>query len=669
MIHVPQQISQPPRQPPGFGLHNSMSEIKIVLPDNSVKEFDHRPTVLEVAQSIGEGLAKNTVGGQINGSKEIIDLRTPLDDGTQLSIVTQNSEEGLEVIRHSAAHVMAQAVQEIWPDIQVTIGPVIDNGFYYDFHSDKPFHEDDLKVIEKKMKEVIKRKLPILREEWPKQKAIETFKGINENFKVEIIEDLNEEVVGVYTQGDWFDLCRGPHIQHTGQIKAVKLLSVAGAYWRGDETKEQLQRIYATAFNDKKELQEYLHNLEEAKKRDHRKLGKDLKLFFMNPLTPGAPFFTPKGALVYNQLQNLMREKYEEYGYEEVITPQIFDVDLYHQSGHYENYRENMYFTKIDDRDFSVKPMNCPGHCLIYASERKSYRQLPYRIADFGRLHRYERSGVMHGLTRVRSFVQDDAHIFCTLEQMQNEIQAFMKFLGEVYSTLGMPEYKIYLSTRPEKRMGSDEIWDKAESSLKDALQALDLPYEVNEGDGAFYGPKLDIMFVDAIKRPWQLGTLQADFNMPENFDLKYVGDDNSEHRPVMLHRAILGSLERFMGVYLEHTAGHLPFWLSPVQVKILNVTDRQNEFCLELLKKCKEHGLRAEFDDRSEKLGYKIREAQLEKTPYMLTIGDKEVEANTVSVRLRNGDTKYGVDISEFLKKASEENQMRKLHSPWLEQ
>ena len=550
--------------------------------------------------------------------------------------------------------------------MKVTIGPVIDNGFYYDFDSPRNFTPEDLEAIEARMKDIVKRDLEIVRDEWEADEAMQRFEREGETYKKEIIQDLGAEKVGVYWQGDWYDLCRGPHVQKTGQIKALKVLSLAGAYWRGDETKAQLQRVYATAFSDKKELKQYLHNLEEAKKRDHRKLGKDLGLFFFNQLSPGGPFFTPKGSVIYNQLQGFVRDKYREYGYEEVITPQIFDVDLYHKSGHYDNYRENMYFSKIDDRDFSVKPMNCPGHCLVYASEKRSYRDLPFRIADFGRLHRYERSGTMHGLTRVRSFAQDDAHIFCTLEQMQEEIKDFMRFLDEVYQTLNMPNYKVFLSTRPEKRMGSDEVWDKAEAALEEALKALSIPYEVNPGDGAFYGPKLDIMFVDAWNRPWQLGTMQADFNMPKNFELRYTGDDNSDHQPVMLHRAILGSLERFIGVYLEHTAGRLPTWLAPEQVVIMNLNDSQLDYCHALLKELKAQGIRAKVDARSESLKFKIREAQLNQIPYMLTIGDKEVTAESVSVRLRTGETKYGISKQEFIEGLLSEVRDRALISPW---
>ncbi len=618
-----------------------MSSISIILPDNSKKTFDHEPTVLEVAESIGPRLAKDTLGGKVDGSSDIVDLRHKLKDGSKLSIVTVKSEEANEVIRHSSAHVLAQAVQRLWPEVKVTIGPVIENGFFYDFDSPFAFTEEHFEKIEKEMQKVIDAGFPIVRRDVPIDEAIATFTKMGERFKVEIIKDLKakgETSVGIYDQGEWFDLCRGPHIQNTNQIKAFKLLSVAGAYWRGDEKNPMLQRVYATAFKDKKELDAYLHQIEEAKKRDHRKLGKELDLFMFHEWAPGSPFFTNKGALVYNQLVNFIREMYIEFGYGEVITPQIFDVNLFHKSGHYENYKENMYFTRVDERDFSAKPMNCPSHCLMFHNGQHSYRDLPVRMADFGRLHRYEKSGAMHGLTRVRTFCQDDAHIFCRVDQLQSEIASFMVLLNKVYKTLGMDNFKIYLSTRPEKRMGSDEVWDRAEGALSDALKQLDLPYTVNPGDGAFYGPKLDIMFVDAIGRPWQLGTLQCDFNLPQNFDLKYTGEDNKEHRPVMLHRAILGSLERFIGVYLEHTAGHLPLWLAPNQVTILNVTDRVNEHCEKIQKMMRDKGLRVEFDRRNEKLNFKIREAQMAKTPYMIIIGDKEAEQGELSLRTKSG-------------------------------
>ncbi|MDZ4662338.1 MAG: threonine--tRNA ligase [Pseudomonadota bacterium] len=645
-----------------------MAKIKIHLPDNSIREFDQEPTILEVALNIGARLAKDTVGAFINDEKEIQDFRQKLKDGSRIKIVTLNSIEGREVIRHSAAHVMAQAVQELWPDIKVTIGPVIDNGFYYDFDTPRPFTPDVLEKIEKQMQEVINRDLEIVREEWTSEKAIALFTKMGEKFKVEIIRDLNVPSVSLYRQGDWLDLCRGPHLQKTSQIKAFKILSIASAYWRGDEKRESLQRVYATAFESKPELERHLHNLEEAKKRDHRKLGKELGLIFFHPFSPGGAFFTGKGTIIFNQLQNYMRELYKEYGYQEVITPQLFDVEMYHCSGHYDNYRDNMYFTETDKGQHSFKPMNCPGHCLLYASDLHSYRELPIRFADFGRLHRAERSGTLHGLTRVRSLTQDDAHIFCTMLQLQSEIKSFMQFLTRVYETLGMNKYTVYLSTRPPKRLGSDDVWDKAEDALTEALKALNIPYTVNPGDGAFYGPKLDIMFTDALDRPWQLGTLQLDFNLPERFELKYIGDDNKEHRPVILHRAILGTLERFIGVFLEHTAGKLPTWLAPIQIQILNLTDRQKDYCEMLVKSFRANNIRVHFDDRVEKLGFKIREGQLQKIPYLVIVGEKEVETKTISVRLLGGEQKNALDLNQFINTLNSEIGGRLNKSPLAE-
>ena len=643
-----------------------MPQINIILPDNSVKTFDHEPTALEVAMSIGPRLGKETLGVKVNGSKEVQDLRFPLKDGSKISLVTTKSPEANEVIRHSGAHVMAQAVQSLWPEVKVTIGPVIDNGFFYDFDSPRNFTEEDFPKIEKRMQEIVSKDYPLVRKDVAIDEAIETFTKMGERFKVEIIKDLKakgETTVGIYEQGEnWFDLCRGPHVQSTGQIKAFKMLSVAGAYWRGDEKNPMLQRIYATAFGDKKELDAYLVQLEEAKKRDHRKLGKELGLFYFHPWAPASPFFTGKGAVIYHELQRYIRELYFKYGYNEVITPQIFDTELFKTSGHMANYKDNMFFTKVDERDFSSKPMNCPSHCLLFKSEHHSYRELPYRMADFGRLHRYEKSGALHGLTRVRSFCQDDAHIFCTLDQVQAEIAGFMNLLSEVYSKLGMTNYKVALSTRPEARVGSDEIWDKAEGALEAALKSLNIPYELNPGDGAFYGPKIDVQFFDAINRPWQLGTLQCDFNLPNLFDLNYVGEDNTQHRPVMLHRAVLGTFERFIGVYLEHTAGALPAWLSPVQVQILSVTDRVNDFCENLKKRFKSQGIRVEFDQRSEKLSRKILDAQMMKVPFMIVVGDKEAEAQSVSVRLRDGQQINGLAVDKLLEMVLKQIQERHL-------
>lgn len=640
-----------------------MSKVDIILPDNSVRNFDEVPTALDVAKSIGSRLAQDTLGVRINGNKEIADLRTPLASGSKIELITTKSADANEVIRHSCAHLMAQAVQSIWPDVKVTIGPVIENGFFYDFDSPRAFTENEFPQIEKAMAEIVSKDYPLVKEEWTQEKAIQTFTELGERFKVEIIKDLNQPTVTIYKQGPWFDLCRGPHVQRTGQIKAFKLLSVAGAYWRGDEKNPMLQRIYATAFQSKEDLEKYLNQLEEAKKRDHRKLGKEMGLFQFHPVSPGAPFFTGKGAVVYSQLQSFVRELYRKNDYQEVITPQIFDVELFKTSGHYENYRENMYFMKIDERDFAAKPMNCPSHCLMFGADKHSYRELPIRMADFGRLHRYERAGAIHGLTRVRSFCQDDAHIFCRLDQLQAEISNFMKFLSEVYETLGMGRYKVYLSTRPEKRVGSDQIWDKAEGALSQALEVLDIPFTLNPGDGAFYGPKLDIMFVDALDRPWQLGTLQVDFNLPELFHLKYTGEDNEEHRPVIIHRAILGSLERFIGVYLEHCAGHLPPWLAPVQVVVLNVTDRVNDYCQGLIDQMNLAGIRCEFDRRSEKLNYKIREAQLQKIPFMFVVGDREAELGQVTTRLRSGTSLAAVPAAEAIQRVIQDINTKKLN------
>jgi threonyl-tRNA synthetase len=644
-----------------------MSEIQIILPDNSIRTFDHEPTALEVATSIGARLAKDTLGAKINGSSEVIDLRLPLKDGTKLQLITTKSPEAIEVVRHSAAHLMANAVQELWPEVKVTIGPVIDNGFFYDFDSPFNFTEEHFEKIEKKMEEIRQKDLPLTRENWPIAKAIETFKEMKERFKVELIEDLaskGETVVGIYHQGSWFDLCRGPHVQTTGQIKAFKLMSVAGAYWRGDEKNPMLQRIYATAFQDKKDLDAYLLQLEEAKKRDHRKLGKELGLFMFHDLAPASPFFTGRGTIVYNELIRYIRELYFQYDYQEVITPQIFDVELFKTSGHYKNYKDNMYFTNPDEREFGVKPMNCPSHCLLFGYEKHSYRELPLRMADFGRLHRYEKSGSLHGLSRVRTFCQDDAHIFCSQDQLKSEIFKFIEMLNKIYQTLGMPNYKLFLATRPENRMGTEEYWDRSEKALADAITEMGMEFGILPGEGAFYGPKLEMHFVDAIGRSWQTGTIQVDPNLPEAFDLKYTGEDNAEHRPIMLHRAVLGSLERFISVYLEHTAGHLPPWMSPNQVTILNVTDRVNEFCEQIEKDLRSNEVRVEFDRRNEKLNFKIREAQLRKTPYMLIIGDKEAEQKSVSVRLRDGSIHNGISWEVAHKMITENIKARKLQA-----
>lgn len=663
-----------------------MSANQVILPDGKSLEFEKVPTVLEVATKIGAGLAKATLGARFNGQPEIVDLRSPVPNGTKIEIITSKSAEGLEVIRHSAAHVMAQAVQSLWPDVKVTIGPVVDNGFYYDFDSPRTFSPDDFEKIEKKMMEIIQADLEIKREEVDAEKAKSTFAKLGEKFKLELIDDIvaktGAKTVGIYHNGDqWFDLCRGPHVQRTGQIKAVKLMSIAGAYWRADENREQLQRVYATAFADKKDLDQYLLRLEESKKRDHRKLGKDLGLFMFHPFAPGSPFFTGKGTIIYNELVGLMRDLYREFGYQEVITPQVFDVELFKTSGHFQNYRENMYFAAIDksaqkeliegvdERQASMKPMNCPSHCLMFAADKHSYRELPLRIADFGRLHRFERSGVMHGLTRVRTFCQDDAHIFCRPDQMQAEIVDFMKLTMKTYEILGMTEFKLLVATRPENRMGSDAIWDQAEGALMKGLESLGLKYGISLGEGAFYGPKVEIHFVDAIGRSWQLGTIQIDYNLPEAFGLEYVGEDNQSHRPVMLHRAILGSLERFIGVYLEHTSAKLPTWLAPTQAVLMNVTDKQDAYAKECLQTLKSLGIRAEYDARNEKLGFKIREAQLQKIPYMMVVGDQEVQNRTMTIRFNDGRNANGVSFDKLVDVLKTEVRTRSLKSLVAEQ
>lgn len=658
-----------------------MSLTEIFLPDGKSLSFSSPPTVLEVAQKIGAGLAKATLGAKFNGQPTIVDLRETVPNGTKIEIVTAKSPEGLEVIRHSAAHVMAQAVQALWPEVKVTIGPNVENGFYYDFASPRPFTPDDFEKIEIKMMEIIAADLEIKRAQVEVGKAKETFKKMGEHFKLELIDSIVEKTgdktVGIYYNGDqWFDLCRGPHVQRTGQIKAIKLMSIAGAYWRADESREQLQRVYATAFADKKDLDQYLVRLEEAKKRDHRKLGKELGLFMFHHFAPGSPFFTGKGSIIYNELVQLMRDLYREFDYQEVITPQIFDLELFKTSGHYQNYRENMYFAAIDksaqkeavegvdERQASMKPMNCPSHCLIFGAEKKSYRELPIRMADFGRLHRFERSGVMHGLTRVRTFCQDDAHIFCTTAQIEQEFTSFMQLTQKTYELLGMTDFKVVVATRPEKRMGTEASWDHAEGALKNGLDKLGMKYTIAAGDGAFYGPKIEIHFVDAIGRSWQLGTLQIDPNLPEAFGLEYVGEDNQTHRPIMLHRAILGSLERFIGIYLEHTGGKLPTWLAPTQVVLMNVTDKQDVYANECLRTLRAQGVRVEYDARNEKLGYKIREAQLRKVPYMLVIGDQEVQNRTVTVRLQDGRNINGLPFDEFTSILTHELKTRSLQS-----
>ncbi len=626
--------------------------MQVHLPDGSVREVPEGASVADVAGAIGPRLAKDAIAGKVDG--KVVDVAARVPEGARVEIITPKSEEGRDVIRHSTAHLMAMAVQRLFPGTQVTIGPVIENGFFYDFATDRAFTDDDLRRIEEAMKEIVDQDLQIQREEWTRNDAIEEFEKIGEAYKAEIIRDIPEDqILSVYRQGDWKDLCRGPHVPSTGRLGAYKLLSVAGAYWRGDERNAMLQRIYGTAWADRKELEAHLEQLEQARARDHRKLGRELGLFMFSNYAPSMPIFLPKGAVVYNQLVELMREFYVRDNYMEVVTPLIWDMDLFRTSGHYDHYRDAMFTCEIDEREYGVKPMNCPGHTQIFAADRRSYRELPMRIADFARLHRYERSGVTHGLTRVRSFSQDDAHLFVMPEQIQAEVERELALREEVYRIFGFEKVKIGLSTRPEKRMGSDEMWDKAEAALEEALKSRGLEYSINEGDGAFYGPKLDFDVTDAIGRPWQLGTIQLDYGQPDRFDLTYIGADNGEHRPVMIHRALLGSIERFFGILIEHFAGAFPLWLAPVQMVVLPVSDRFLEYGRSVHARLREAGFRVELDEANEKLGAKIRGAQLQKVPMMLIVGEKEQEAGTVSLRKRTGGDQGSVEIDALIEEA----------------
>jgi threonyl-tRNA synthetase len=626
--------------------------MNIQLPDGSLREVGDGATVLDVAASIGPRLAKDAIAGRVNG--RLVDVYAPVEENACVEIVTTKSDEGVDVIRHSTAHLMAMAVQELFPGTQVTIGPVIENGFFYDFATDTHFSDEDLEKIEAKMKEIVARDLPIRREEWDRDDAIVEFESAGEKFKAEIIREIPPgEVLSVYRQGEWKDLCRGPHVTSTGKLGAFKLLSVAGAYWRGDERNQMLQRIYGTAWGDAKALETHLKRLEEARARDHRKLGRELGLFMFSSFAPAMPVFLHKGTIIYNELTDFVREYYRRDGYQEVVTPLIWDSELFRISGHYENYKDAMFFSEVDEREYGVKPMNCPGHTQIYAVERRSYRDLPLRIADFARLHRYERSGVTHGLARVRSFAQDDAHLFITPEQIQGEIEREIRLIQEMYDVFGFENVRIALSTRPEKRIGTDAMWDAAEAALEAALKALGLDYHVNPGEGAFYGPKLEFQVTDAIGRPWQLGTVQLDYGLPERFDLKYIGADNAEHRPVMIHRAILGSIERFFGIIVEHFAGAFPLWLAPVQAAVLPVSEKYLEYGRSVEQKLRAAGLRVEIDASNEKLGAKIRTAQLQKVPFMLIVGEKEVESGGVSLRKRGAGDQGAISIDALVEEA----------------
>ena len=630
--------------------------IKVTLKDGKILEVEEGKSVLEVAKQISEGLARVATCAEVNG--EVKDLRYELKEDCTLNICTfESSEAGKKAYWHTTSHIMAQAIKRIYgKDVKLTIGPSIDKGFYYDFDVKENISSDDFEKIEAEMKKIIKEDLPIERYTLPRNEAIEFMKSLGEDYKVELIEELpEEEEISFYKQGDFTDLCAGPHLMSTGKVKAVKILSSSGAYWRGDEHNKMLQRFYGISFPKASELEEYLNMLEEAKKRDHKKLGKELELFMIAPEGPGFPFFLPKGMVLRNILEDFWREIHRKNGYVEIKTPMILNEELWHRSGHWDHYKENMYTTKIDDVDFGIKPMNCPGGMIVYKSKMHSYKDLPIRAGELGLVHRHEKSGELNGLFRVRCFTQDDAHIFCLPSQIESEIAGIMKLVDEVYKIFGF-EYTVELSTRPENSMGSDEQWNMAEGALKQVLKDMNMPYAINEGDGAFYGPKIDFHIKDSIGREWQCGTIQLDFQMPERFDLTYIGEDGEKHRPVMLHRVIFGSIERFIGVLIENYAGIFPTWLSPVQVKILPITDAQKEYAQKIKQELEDVNIRVELDDSNEKVGYKIRKAQLEKVPYMVVLGAKEVEANTIAVRTRKGEDLGQMPINEFIAKVQKE-------------
>ncbi len=620
----------------------------ITLPDGSERRFDHPVTVAEVAASIGPGLAKAALAGKLDG--RLVDTSTPITRDAALAIVTDRDPEGLEVIRHSTAHLLANAVQDLFPDAQVTIGPVIEDGFYYDFAYKRPFSTEDLAAIEKRMAEIAAKDVPVHRRVLPRDEAVTHFKKIGEHYKAEIIEAIPQgEQISLYGQGEWEDLCRGPHVPSTGKLKAFKLMKVAGAYWRGDSRNEMLQRIYGTAWPNEKQLKEYLTRLEEAEKRDHRRIGKELDLFHLQEEAPGAVFWHPKGWALFQQLIAYMRERQREAGYQEVNTPEIMDRDLWVQSGHVEKFGENMFMTRTpDERTYAIKPMNCPGHIQVFNQGLRSYRELPLRFAEFGKVHRYEPSGALHGLMRVRAFTQDDAHIFCTADQITEESVKVTELILGIYRDFGFTDVRIKFSDRPAKRVGSDEIWDKAESALKQAAAAAGIETTLNPGEGAFYGPKLEFVLRDAIGRDWQCGTLQVDLNLPERLGASYIGEDSARHVPVMLHRAMFGSLERFIGILIEHHAGRLPTWLAPVQAVVMGITERQENYCREIAEALKNQGLRVDLDLRNEKIGFKIREHTLKRVPYLLVAGDREAEGRTLAVRTRAGKDLGSVALDE---------------------
>ncbi|KTD50412.1 threonyl-tRNA synthetase [Legionella quinlivanii] len=614
----------------------------IKLPDGQIKHFEQPVTVYEVANAISPGLAKAALAGSVDGN--LVDTSFLIKEDSDLVIITEKQEEGLEVIRHSTAHLLAQAVKQLFPSAQVTIGPVIEDGFYYDFAFERPFTPEDLERIEAKMTELAKADYPVSRRELPRDEAIDYFHSLGEEYKAKIIAEIPQgEVISLYRQGDFEDLCRGPHVPSTGKLKAFKLTKLAGAYWRGDSNNEMLQRVYGTAWNDKKSLEAYLHRIEEAEKRDHRKLGKALDLFHFQDIAPGMVFWHPNGWIIYQELERYMRSRLADFGYQEVKTPQLVDRSLWEKSGHWENFRDEMFITETENRLYAVKPMNCPCHVQIYNHGLKSYRDLPLRLSEFGNCHRCEPSGSLHGLMRVRNMVQDDAHIFCTEEQIQSEVAMMLELVQSVYADFGFSEIKYRLALRPEKRVGSDEVWDKAENALKQAMAGHNIEWQDAPGEGAFYGPKIECSLADCLGRIWQCGTIQVDFSMPERLGASYIAEDGGKQTPVMVHRAILGSFERFMGILIEHYAGKMPLWLAPTQAIIFTVSEKQQQFGEQVTKILQKQGIRANFDLRNEKIGFKIREHTLQKIPFLLVIGDKEVETGSVSVRTREG-TDLGV-------------------------
>lgn len=629
--------------------------IEITLPDGSKRPFDHPVTVQDVAASIGAGLAKATLAGKVDG--KLVDAGFSIDHDARLEIVTEKSPEALEILRHSTAHLLAQAVQRLFPGAQVTIGPVIDNGFYYDFAYERPFTPDDLAKIEVEMEKIVKEQLPVTRSVKSRDDAVKFFRGIGEAYKAEIIESIpaNEEL-SLYTQGEFTDLCRGPHVPNTGKLRAFKLMKVAGAYWRGDSNNAMLTRIYGTAWLSDKDLKAYLHQLEEAEKRDHRKIGKALDLFHQQEEAPGMVFWHPNGWAIWQAVEQYVRGVYRKSGYQEVRGPQIMDVSLWKKSGHWDNYQENMFFTESEKRTYALKPMNCPGHVQIYNTSLHSYRDLPIRYGEFGGCHRNEPSGALHGIMRVRAFTQDDGHVFCTEEQIESEVTAFHQQAMKVYADFGFDDIALKIALRPDKRIGSDEVWDRAENALRAALRSAGVQWEELPGEGAFYGPKIEYHMKDSIGRAWQVGTMQVDFMMPERLGAEYVDEHSQRRHPVMLHRAIVGSMERFIGILIEHHAGNLPTWLAPVQAVVFSITDAQSDYARQLAQTLVDKGFRVQADLRNEKVGYKIREHTLQKVPYLLVVGDREKESGTVSVRIRSGEDLGSMPLASFIERLETE-------------